>query len=384
MVYNDTPTTILERIRSKFAKRTADAILSAYSGDFGQERDTSAETMADKKVKVSFFGEGISEDSQMRAIPSRRKADNSSANAEVKRNVPRKGKAHAKAENRPEKKNAPVKSVKTDVKNNISKKTENRDMIIREKNTNKKKVNDRMNMNTNMKKPVKNANGPVRGKTAAREVPSDGLFFRARVRGAEMQANISNVRMPDKRRYVKRDVPDEVLVRGRSNINGSRHAVIKTNAVEETWKEKLGRFFDTFRDNHKAEHRVKKAPFPLAYATLIVVCSVMAMILIFSHSEVNEYESMINSLQTKQTELDETAKKLELQLEIRDDIRTIESVAVDYIGMVNSDVATTKYVTVAAEDRVEILRAEEEETGGFAALLSALGEGIGKFSEYFS
>ena len=383
MVYNDTPTTILERIRSKFAKRTADAILSAYSNESGQERDAYADSVSDKRVKVSFFGEAVSEDSQMRSIPSRRKADSSSVTAENKPVASRRGKAHAKVSNRSEKKNAPVMSAP---KNNTAKKTENRDTIIKEK-----KVNGQMNHQMKMKKNpvksggnVKSANAPARGRTGSREVPGDGLFFVARKRGAEMQANISNVKVPNNRRYVKSEVHDEVLVRGRSNINGSRHAVIKTNAVEETWKEKLGRFFDTFKDNHKAEHRVKKAPFPLAYATLVVVCSVMAMILIFSHSEVNEYESMINNLQVKQTELDDTAKKLELQLELRDDIRTIESIAVDYIGMVNSDVATTKYVTVAAEDRVEILRAEEEETGGFAALLSALGEGIGKFSEYFN
>jgi len=52
--------------------------------------------------------------------------------------------------------------------------------------------------------------------------------------------------------------------------------------------------------------------------------------------------------------------------------------------MVNSDVATSKYVTVAAEDRVEILREDEKETGGLSALLSALGEGFGKFGEYFN
>ena len=93
---------------------------------------------------------------------------------------------------------------------------------------------------------------------------------------------------------------------------------------------------------------------------------------------------MINSLNARQTELDETAAKLELQLEMRDDIRVIENIAISRIGMVNSDLAVTKYVTVAAEDKVEILRVDEEEKGGLSALLSALGEGIGKFSEYFN
>lgn len=214
--------------------------------------------------------------------------------------------------------------------------------------------------------------------------PQSGLFSGAYSAGAKVRNITAGVRVPGQKRYTKKNVTKDALRGGRANIPGSRHATLRSDMGADADKSIFARFLDSIRDNRKAEHRVKSSPFPFAYVTLVVVCAIMAMVLIMSHSEVSEYESMIDNLQIKQASLEDTADKLELELEKRDDIRTIENIAVGQIGMVNSDVATTKYITVSAEDRVEILREEEETEGGLSALLSALGEGIGKFSEYFS
>ena len=240
--------------------------------------------------------------------------------------------------------------------------------------------------NTQMRAATKtqNAAKPRVAETVPVTNTQNGLYGGAYSAGAKVKSITSRVKVPGNKRYTKKNVSKEALRGGRSYIPGSRHVVVKSDMGYDGDKSIFVRFLDSLRDNRKAEHRVKSSPFPFAYVTLVVVCAIMAMVLIMSYSEVNEYESMINTLNTKQAALEETADKLELQLERRDDIRTIENIAVGHIGMVNSDVATTKYISVSAEDRVEILRSEEEEKGGFSALLSALGEGIGKFSEYFN
>jgi len=331
MVYNDTSATILERMRSKFGKRTADAFLSAYSDTYEQGGYSSDES-TDNKVKMSFFGEAIAENVRLRAIPVTRKTVVKQTEEKVKADAGRPSKAHAKQNTRADKSKTAAKAEK---KNNSSVKTEKSAKIKERKdsvqmkqknNTNKKTMagnpgtrpsngtaKKRMNNSAN-----KNAGNPVNRtmKDSARRTANNntgnrtgamGLYADAYRIGSVVKGMISKVKIPSSRRYVKQNVPNEVLVRGRSNIPGSRHAVIKTNVTKETFKSKFAKFIDSFRETHRAEHRIKKAPFPLAYATLVVVCSFMAMILIFSHSEVNEYEDMINSLRVQQTQLDDTA-----------------------------------------------------------------------------
>lgn len=340
MVYNNSyyrPASLTEKLRVKFGERTANAIFRANSANQSDVNDTAASGEV-----LSFFGRPADIRTGDRAIPSARKTVSRRTHENVQRaQTPVRERTQSA---RPVQQARPVQNARPAVQN--------------------------------MRRDARAA-AP---KTAEKRVNGYGKAYQA---GDRVKAITSSVRMPRAERYEKRQVPSEALRRGRAGVPGSRHATVKAGIAAED-KNIFVRVKEFLKDVHKAEHRVKKTPLPIAYASLVIVCAVMAMVMIFSYSQVSEREGMINSLGARYNDLSETAAKLELELETRDDIRKIENIAVDYIGMVNSDVAQTKFVSVSADDRVEILKSDaEEEEGGFSALLSAIGEGIGKFSEYF-
>ena len=67
----------------------------------------------------------------------------------------------------------------------------------------------------------------------------------------------------------------------------------------------------------------------------------------------------------------------------KNDIRVIEQIATEEIGMVKSNRVESKYISVAAGERVALPEAAaEEESGVFTTLLSAAGSNWEKIMEY--
>lgn len=343
MVYNNayyTPASLTDKLRAKFGDRTAVAIFRANSLHHSG---------TDKNGEVlSFFGRAEDSAAGDRAIPSARRTAREFRGKE--RTVP-----------------------SPNAKNTNSRAARSAQQHAREakQNVRSMRQSSQHNMNTG-------------ARTMSREELQmrTGAFGKAYAAGDRVKRISSTIRVPSKDRYTKKKVSKKMLTRGRSDIPGSRRAALKSANAD---KSLFVRFKESVKDIQKAEHRVKNTPFPFAYAALIVICAIMSMVLLYSHSQVSECEGKIGDLSTRYEQLADDTSKLELQLETRDDIRKIENIAVNYMGMVSSDVAQTKFVSVTADDKVEILRADETETkGGFSTLLSAIGEGIGKFGEYFN
>lgn len=207
----------------------------------------------------------------------------------------------------------------------------------------------------------------------------NGSYARAYAAGERVRAAAANSNSIPRRRYAEGAVPSGALRRGRSNIPGARHAVLVTVDGAKERRSFIQIIKGAFADRHVAEHRVKKSPFPLGFLTLIGICAFMVMTMLFSFSQINECNTQIRDLKATNAELKAEGDKLEVLVAERDDIREIEKVAVEEIGMVSSDMVQSKFVSVSAADRVEVLRNNETETeeGGFSALLSVI-------SEYFN
>jgi len=132
-----------------------------------------------------------------------------------------------------------------------------------------------------------------------------------------------------------------------------------------------------------------RQPFPLAAVTLLTMFTVMVMTLVFSLAQNYELSSEISSLQAQARQLEQTARDLEVQLEERDDIRVIENIAVNELGMVKNDLVESRFVSVSGGDRVELAaetetEAEPESAGIFSTMLSAIGENFDRLMEYFN
>ncbi len=134
------------------------------------------------------------------------------------------------------------------------------------------------------------------------------------------------------------------------------------------------------------EVKVARAPFPFTAVMMLSIFTLMIMVLVYSFAQNYELSSEINTLEAQQRALAEQEKELNLRLEERNDIRLIEDIAVNEIGMVKDDFVESRFVTVSGGNRVVMAAQEEEEArvqdGVFATMLSAIGENFAKLREY--
>lgn len=336
MVYNDVlyrPASLSERLQAKFGDRAATAVYRAVSSDY----TATAENKARTSEVLSFFGRIDDTRTADRAIPSKRRTIRS---------------------------NEPLASA-------------NRGARTRGNTAQARPAQARSTAQ------ARSAQQTARP-TAKASPEIAGTFARAYAAGTKARAHAASAAATPRRQYAKGAAPTGSLRRGRSNIPGARHAVLVTGDTADDRRNPVKIMRDAFSDRHVAEHRVKKAPLPVGFLTLICICAFMVMVLLFSFSQIHEYNNNIGDLKDTQAALDERASKLEVQLEERDDIRQIEQIALEDIGMVSSDMVQSKFVSVAGADRVEVMKTEEEEEeGGFSAILSVIGENLGKLGEYF-
>lgn len=134
------------------------------------------------------------------------------------------------------------------------------------------------------------------------------------------------------------------------------------------------------------EVRVARAPFPFTAVMMLSIFTLMVMVLVYSFAQNYELSNEISTLEAQQRILAEQERELSLRLEERNDIRLIEDIAVNEIGMVKGDLVENRFVTVSGGNRVVIATFEDEEPkvqeGIFSTMLSAIGENFAKLKEY--
>lgn len=136
------------------------------------------------------------------------------------------------------------------------------------------------------------------------------------------------------------------------------------------------------------EVRMASKPFPMATVSLLAVFTVMIMVIMISFAQNYELNGEIASLEAQAQALAQSERELSLALEERDDIRVIEDIAINRIGMVRGNLVESRFVSVSGGDRV-ILNNNESDTsrqeggyGLFSTMLSAFGENLDKLREY--
>lgn len=128
-----------------------------------------------------------------------------------------------------------------------------------------------------------------------------------------------------------------------------------------------------------------RTPFPVAAVFMLCIFTIMALVLLLSFSQNYELEGELSSLYEEAARLEQLQRDLSVQLEERDDIRVIENIAVNQIGMVKNDLVESRFVSVSGGDRIELLETAEAEavqSGLWSTMLSALGENFTRLREY--
>ncbi len=138
--------------------------------------------------------------------------------------------------------------------------------------------------------------------------------------------------------------------------------------------------------NGMQEVRVARAPFPFAALFTAMIFTVILLAVMFSFVRNYELTNEISVLEAQKATLAQTEGDLTLRLEERDDIRVIEDIAVNKIGMVKNDLVESRFVSVSGGNRVELLNTvdtvTEEDSGWLAGMLSAIGENFARLGEY--
>lgn len=102
---------------------------------------------------------------------------------------------------------------------------------------------------------------------------------------------------------------------------------------------------------HTVRAKVKK-PFPALALLLAVICSVLALFVIYNSVRLSEYRSHVHSVQSEVQKLEQEKKDLQLELDKKNDLLLIEKYAISF-GMVRTDQLTQYYITISGDDVIE-------------------------------
>ncbi len=134
------------------------------------------------------------------------------------------------------------------------------------------------------------------------------------------------------------------------------------------------------------EVRIARAPFPFAALVTVTIFTVILLSVLYTFAQNYELAGEISALEAQRDAVLAEEASLVLQLEERDDIRVIEDIAVNEIGMVKNDLVENRFVSISGGNRVELAETETDEDEKnesiFSGMLSAIGENFEKIKEY--
>ncbi|MDD6095591.1 MAG: hypothetical protein PUC29_07610 [Clostridia bacterium] len=145
------------------------------------------------------------------------------------------------------------------------------------------------------------------------------------------------------------------------------------------------KWFSDLLEGRNDEVRVKSSPISKSAIVAILLVAAIVLMIIFSLSEINSFKQDISSLESQRAELKGQIEQLYLDIDRKNDVRTIEQVATEDIGMVKSNQVESKYISLFEGDRVEVVSGEDKETenyGIFSTLLSTFGSNWETLRDY--
>ena len=122
--------------------------------------------------------------------------------------------------------------------------------------------------------------------------------------------------------------------------------------------------------------KVKGTPLPVAMLICLLVCTMTVLSVVWGSAMVGGVAEEVDSLESQVAELAETRRELNQALDRKNDLREIERIAVEELGMIGTDLITKKYISVSGIDMIEAFDTEDKESVGLSTLLSAIGIGV--------
>lgn len=116
-------------------------------------------------------------------------------------------------------------------------------------------------------------------------------------------------------------------------------------------------------------HNFRKLP--AATLVTIVACMMSLVLLVGSTVMTGDITNQYSELKSEVNALANEESKLSTELDIKNDLRVIEDIAINKLGMVSRDLITRNYISLDDDDVIESF-AEPETNVGLSTLLSAI------------
>ncbi|MBQ8509169.1 MAG: hypothetical protein IJ493_04595 [Clostridia bacterium] len=171
-----------------------------------------------------------------------------------------------------------------------------------------------------------------------------GAGVRRPVGQAQQQADAARARAEARRRYEAQQLA-RTRAEAKAKTAAKRRAKVKTKSI-------------THLHTIMAE---KRYSFPLSIVLLALAFTVLIMSIVTTSAEINEITSKNSSLQREYASLVSNENELRLQLETRDDLRAVETMATNELGMVKKDEVERYYLTIRREDKIELVEEQVQE-----------------------
>ena len=167
-----------------------------------------------------------------------------------------------------------------------------------------------------------------------------------------------------------------------AKLNNKTKAIVRDHALESKDKKVVAAVKELPKVRTiKAKRTV---PFPTSVVFVSVICTVLFMFMMLTMAQINEFTQDISALQGRLSELQKQEEDLRLDVEFKNDLRVIESAAVNELGMVKSDEVQKQYVIIGNEDKIEVIEPETTEDSLINTVMSSIGENFRQLVEYIN
>jgi len=101
-------------------------------------------------------------------------------------------------------------------------------------------------------------------------------------------------------------------------------------------------------------------------------------------AQINEFTQDISALQNELSELQKQEQDLRKDVEFKNDLRVVENIAVNELGMVKADQVNKQYVVIGNEDKIEVVEPETTEDSLVNTVMSSIAQNFRELVEYIN
>ncbi len=181
----------------------------------------------------------------------------------------------------------------------------------------------------------------------------------------------------------KRNMPAK-----KKNTRANTRTVTREERVMDAIAKTSGRRIEvkTLEVKDNTKHYRKKTRFPISAIMMTLMFGMVLAFVVHSSVRINEANTELSELQAGIALQNAELRALEIELETKNDLRVIENIAVNELGMIKKENIDKEYITLSEEDSVLLVhdtKSEDEQNSKGNGLLSAFSERLGQLAEYF-